>query len=148
MRYLVLSDLHSNLEALEAVLAVARTPGDHLLLCAVQRPRRSERPGILGRIRVANHHLLASRDSRSIPRERQKRVEHLASALQVRRGSGWGRRAVTDPGNFVQSLIDREILGAKEEGRNDVGPPVTIVRIDESGAHFGKPGACGQSGYD
>ena len=27
MRYLVLSDLHSNLEALEAVLAVARTPG-------------------------------------------------------------------------------------------------------------------------
>ena len=27
MRYLVLSDLHSNLEALEAVLAMARTPG-------------------------------------------------------------------------------------------------------------------------
>jgi hypothetical protein len=48
----------------------------------------------------------------------------------------WGSIFTKNPVSFVEALIQSEIDASKRENRNDVGPPITILRITGIGGEF------------
>ena len=57
----------------------------------------------------------------------------------LRDGPDWEDDAATNPNRFVEELI---LTVSRWPGVTDVGPPITIVRLDASGFHVVRAGVC------
>jgi hypothetical protein len=70
--------------------------------------------------------------------------ERMAAASDLHRSPSWGSKFRRDPINVIERLIQLEIDAAKQEGRKDVGPPISIVKITKAagGWEKGHEGAC------
>ena len=62
--------------------------------------------------------------------------KQIVVATSPRAVFSWGPRFISDPISFIQGLIQLEIDAATREKRNDVGPPIIILSITNSGGHF------------
>src|SRR5258708_763690 len=62
----------------------------------------------------------------------------MVAASDVHKSPVWSTQFLKDPINVVEGLIQLEIDAAKKEGRKDVGPPISIVKITNAGGGWVK----------
>jgi hypothetical protein len=70
--------------------------------------------------------------------------ERMKEATNSRKRASWEPRFRKRPVGFIRGLIQLEIDAARREKRNDVGPPILIVKITRNGGAWiaGHKGAC------
>jgi hypothetical protein len=68
----------------------------------------------------------------------------MEEATDRRKEDSWRPRFKKNPVGFIRGLIQLEIDAAEQEKRNDVGPPILIVKITRNGGVWvpGHKGAC------
>jgi hypothetical protein len=71
-------------------------------------------------------------------------TSRMVPASDTHRLPLWFAKFLKDPVDVIESLIQLEIDAAKQDGRKDVGPPISIVKITKSGGGWepGHKGAC------
>ncbi|MNC46187.1 hypothetical protein D3C75_951940 [compost metagenome] len=102
--------------------AMASADLDQRLLGAVLRPGCCQRTGILGRVRVADHHFLRPGLARSVARHAQQAIDHTPGVLQIVQRLEQRHHAQRPlQAGLLEQQLDRQHIARRAGHGNHVG---------------------------